>query len=476
MSKKSKGFPVLFQAGMGSRVSSWVMARIVSMLGALGVVSSVGLRTVMIEEVRRGNQKVIEMAKRFPFPGHIEELLAFAKGCKWHKKPVPMDQFGPKGELAKRLSTIAAFIEVSLAKEGHNGLIGINVMWKLPLTVLPVIYGAMLAGVNIIIAGAGVPMELPAIVEAIRSGQDLAFKLGTDAEFTLRIVPGTSELISSRDRPKLAPILSNFVFCRKLKDGWKEKYGVEPDFFILEDYKAGGHNAPPRNKEVHSVEKDGIDSYFDEVVELGIPVVVAGAFEHGGTRADLLYWQKRGAHGIQVGSRFALSSDSGMLEIYRHQILELNKAGKLEIITRMSDSPTGYPIKMAVLQGTLADPEIYRARRRACKQGYLREVHTYTDESGQEVQVLSCKAMPLDQYMALNPDKTREQCEEDSDGKVCLCDGLLGAIGFKAVPAYITLGESGRIPTEEESAREIALEILTPRDDEDTGIDLRLAA
>lgn len=465
MFERIKGFPDLFQAGMGARVSTWWMARTVSMLGGLGIVSSVGLRTIIVEAVREGNKEVIEMAKKFPFPGHIEELLVFAPGGKWHERPVPMDQLGPGGGLATRLATIASFVEVSLAKQGHKGKIGINVMWKLTPTVLPSIYGAMLAGVDALICGAGVPMELPAIVNGIRSGQHLSFSplSGTKTNVLLEIVPGTVELLASLEQPLLIPILSNFVFCRKIKDEWEKNFGIKPDFFILEDYKAGGHNAPPRDKKIgmHIPERDSIDTYFDDVLKMGIPIIVAGSFTHGGTREDLLYWKSRRAHGIQVGSRFALCSDSGMSPKFRHQIIENNVAGITEILTCYDDSPTGFPIKRVSLPGTLSNPEVYAARERTCKHGYLRQTPPHEND-GIQKEVLVCPAMPLAQFMALNPDKTKEQCEAICEGKICLCESLLATIGLISSPAYVTLGESGSMVKEEQTARQIVEEILTP--------------
>ena len=46
--------PRLIQAGMGVRVSSCTLANTTSRLGGLGVVSAVGLRHIVIEEIRQG--------------------------------------------------------------------------------------------------------------------------------------------------------------------------------------------------------------------------------------------------------------------------------------------------------------------------------------------------------------------------------------------------------------------------------------
>ncbi len=132
------GMPRLIQAGMGVRISGARLANATARLGALGVVSGVALRHIVIEEVRAGNAEVIEVAKSFPLARYVEELLAWMpNGPKWGK-PAPVDEMDPvRGALAQRMSAIATFIEVRRAKQGHQGKVGVNVMWKAALTVLP---------------------------------------------------------------------------------------------------------------------------------------------------------------------------------------------------------------------------------------------------------------------------------------------------------------------------------------------------
>jgi len=239
---------------------------------------------------------------------------------------------------------------------------------------------------------------------------------------------------------------------------WKAKYGYGPDFFILEDFRAGGHNAPPRNHIEHIEEKDGIETYFEKVLELGVPIIVAGGLEHGGTREDLLYWQSRGAWGIQVGSRFALSRESNILQPLKDRIIRNNRRGRTRIITSYTDSPTGYPLKRVMLNGTLARESVRERRNRTCKYGCLR------DGTSKNPRARSCPAMPLAMYRRLNPDKTLAQCRRDCEGRVCLCEALLATAGMlpSTIPPYVTMGESGRLVMKEMTIREIMKEILTP--------------
>src|SRR3569833_2666083 len=302
--------PRLIQAGMGVRISSATLANTTSRLGALGVVSSIGLRHIVVNEVRAGNVETIDIARSFPVKSYVDDLLEFAPGGPRNNQPPPIDNPDPgKSELPKRLSVIAAFIEVTRAKSGHRGMIGVNVMWKSAVTALPSIYGSMLADVDVLLCGAGVPMELPDIVRKIRGGIDKEKQPQHNTETNARLsisADGTSQLLTSMPSPKLIPILSNFAFPKRIVDIWEREYdGARPDAFVLENHAAGGHNAPPRNKQSFA-EQDELRAYFDKVRDLGVPVYVAGG---GSSREDFEYWIDRGAYGMQIGSRFALCEE-----------------------------------------------------------------------------------------------------------------------------------------------------------------------
>lgn len=445
------GMPRLIQAGMGIHVSSARLANETARHGALGVVSHVALRHIIVEEVRRGDETALALAKEFPIPCYAEELLAFAPGGAWHKKPVPLDLPDPqKSELPKRLSTIAAFVEVKRAKLGHHGKVGINVMWKCSLTVLPSIYGAMLAGVDALLCGAGIPMELPDIVARIQAGQSL--------EYTPLNGTGTPVSLTVERRcetqPWLMPILSSYPLAKRLFDVWTREYGIRPSAFVLENHAAGGHNAPPRNKTDYA-EADELTSYVDKVLTLGVPVYVAGAFAEGGSRADYLYWRERGAYGLQVGSRFALCDESGMRRDIKDQVLAYN-AQDGELRTEFGISPTGYPFKVLPLAGSVVDPAVYPNRHRICNKGYLMHAETATNKDGQDELVYRCPAMPARQYEKLGGDSS------ETGSRICLCNSLLSTAGFDSEiePPLITLGQSGTRITERHTAREIIEEIL----------------
>lgn len=453
--------PRLIQAGMGVHISSAHLANATARLGALGVVSSAGLRHTVLEEVRAGQTDVIAAAKTFPFPDYVNELLAFAPGGAKHHQAVPVDvPDARRAAYPRRLSTIAAYVEVKRAKAGHDGKVGINVMWKCALTVLPSIYGAMLAGVDVLLCGAGVPMELPDMVVKLRRGEDLSYEplTGGTTHVHLEIAQDKPEAHLSRFAPpKMIPILSNFAFPKRLLDTWQKTYGVAPFAFVLENHAAGGHNAPPRNKTDFTAQDD-LETYFEKVRALGVPIYVAGDFQNGGTREDYQYWRARGAYGIQVGSRFALCTDSGMRADLREQIIAGNRAGTTQIETSPRFSPTGYPLKFVKLPGTLAQSELYQARARVCDRMYLAQSHFRENADGTVTESYLCPAQPAKQYVRGGGE------EADLEGRICLCNALLATAGFytdSEVP-LITLGQSGAQVKESLSARQVVESILTP--------------
>jgi NAD(P)H-dependent flavin oxidoreductase YrpB (nitropropane dioxygenase family) len=462
MSDMIEEMPRLIQAGMGVHISCARLAQATSRLGALGVVSGVGLRHIVAEQIRQGDTEAIEIAHTFPIRRYVDEMLQFAMGGARHNRPVPMDHPDElKGALPKRLSVIASYVEVMRARKGHRGKIGINVMWKCALTVLPTIYGAMLAGVDALLCGAGVPMELPDIVKKIRSGVNMEYAplSGTGTHAKLNIEednPGS--LLMHLKPPKMIPILSNFAFPKRIMDIWERQHdGIHPFAFVLEHFAAGGHNAPPRNRSEFG-DQDDLERYFDKVREMGVPVYVAGSFPHGGSREDYLYWRERGAYGIQVGSRFALCEESGMRDDLKGSIISANTTGNENVGTSKLLSPTGYPFKYYSMPGTLTDPEVYEKRKRICNRGYLTESHFEEMPDGTKKETYICPAMPPKQYINLGGK------EEDMKDRVCLCNALLSTAGYydDKEPALITLGVSGQQVQNSKTARQIVEDILTP--------------
>jgi nitronate monooxygenase len=100
-------------------------------------------------------------------------------------------------------------------------------------------------------------------------------------------------------------------------------------------------------------------------------------------------------------------------------------------------SPTSFPFKVAQLEGTLSDPEVYEARPRICDLGFLREPFRTADGTID----YRCPAEPVTLYLS------KGGKAENTVDKKCLCNALLATIGHPQVrngkhtePAVVTSG------------------------------------
>jgi nitronate monooxygenase len=101
-------------------------------------------------------------------------------------------------------------------------------------------------------------------------------------------------------------------------------------------------------------------------------------------------------------------------------------------------SPTGFPFKVALLNGTYSDPAVAEARTRVCDMGFLREAYV-TPSGGIGYR---CSAEPVASYVA------KGGKIEDTVGRKCLCNALLANVGFQQTrrdgsvePALVTVGD-----------------------------------
>ncbi len=156
-------YPTIIQGGMGVAVSGWPLARAVSILGQLGVVSATALDVVLARKLQNGDQggHLRRAISAFPFEEIGREVMEeyFSPGGRPAGEPfrsVPL--LGLASSRSRvALVVLANFVEVFLAKEGHSGIVGVNLMEKIQLPALPALYGAMLAGVDYVLMGAGIP-------------------------------------------------------------------------------------------------------------------------------------------------------------------------------------------------------------------------------------------------------------------------------------------------------------------------------
>jgi nitronate monooxygenase len=197
------------------------------------------------------------------------------------------------------------------------------------------------------------------------------------------------------------------------------------DGFVIEGPTAGGHNAPPRGK--LQVSEHGEPIYGDRDVvdlgkihELGLPFWIAGGCASADKLREVL---EAGGTGIQVGTAFALCEESGMAQEYRRSLLQEAVAGTARVFTDPLASPTGFPFKVAQLQGSLSEQDVYLSRTRVCDLGYLREVYTKDDGS----LGYRCSSEPVKNYVAKGGN------ESDTVGRKCICNSLVSNVGLPQI-------------------------------------------
>ena len=434
---------------MGVAVSNWQLARAVSTRGQLGVVSGTVLDTVFIRRLQDGDigGHLRRAMKLFPIPGVAEAALhkyfrsagrlpgERYKLLQMYKLPVSIAR--------QQLTMLANFVEVYLAKEGHSGKVGINLLTKVQLPNLASLYGAMLAKVDYVLMGAGIPREIPGVLDALAEHRPATMKLeveglgaGESMSMTLDpqecgIDPGVSV-----ERPAFLPIVS----ANSLATTLARKANGTVEGFVVEGPTAGGHNAPPRGEARYNERGEPLYGERDEVNmekmrELGLPFWLAGG---AGSPQHLLDALKVGAAGVQVGTLFAFCDESGLEPTLKQEILDYASCGEVDIVTDPRASPTGYPFKVARWGKGTGRPE----RQRLCDLGYLRVA--YKRDDGRIG--FRCAAEPVQDYVR------KGGAIEDTVDRQCLCNALTANIGQPQLrvsgeeePPLVTSGDDLKI-------------------------------
>lgn len=433
---------------MGVGVSSWRLARRVAELGQLGVVSGTAVAVTLARRLAEGvdDGPLRRSLDRFPDPALVHRVEQRYRGRTPHRgerfPAVPRPTVRP-GAALEELTVVANFVEVDLAKHGHDGLVGINFLEKIQLPTLPSLYGALLAGVDHVLMGAGVPAAIPAVLDRLSRHEDVALPVAVADDPSgerVEVTFSARRLLDLDLPPVRRPTFLAIVSSATLATYLARNRAGQPDGFVVEAPTAGGHNAPPRGRlqlDEHGAPiygpRDRIDT--DAIAALGLPFWLAGGF---GSPERLAEARACGATGIQVGTAFALCDESGLAPELRRRLLEQVLAGAVQIRTDARASPTGFPFKVAEVAGTLSDPSLAAARPRRCDLGYLREPYRRPDgKVGYR-----CAAEPVDDYVR------KGGTEAAADGRQCLCNGLLATIGLGQTrrdgyvePALITAGD-----------------------------------
>ena len=188
-------------------------------------------------------------------------------------------------------------------KTAPEGILGFNIMVATK-EYARYVKEAVKAGTDVIISGAGLPVDLPRYV------REAAEEMG--GEFFCR--------------PMLAPIVSSIKSASVICKMWDRKHKTAPDFVVVEGPCAGGHLGFSREelseyevdtrcvsktykREQYEAEIRGIIGVVKEFAgkyKKEIPVVTAGGiFDH----EDVLRQLRLGADGVQVATRFVTTEE-----------------------------------------------------------------------------------------------------------------------------------------------------------------------
>ena len=187
-----------------------------------------------------------------------------------------------------------------------GGIIGVNIM-VVTRQYEDYVRAAAEAGADLIISGAGLPMNLP--------------ELAGDA--------------------RIAPIVSSRKALHVIARHWRKKYGRKPDLVVVEGPLAGGHLGFTR-EDIEAYTVTGEKDYDDEVKaiieladELETPVVAAGGVYE---RSDMEHWMAMGAKGVQIATRFVTTRECDASDAYKQAYIDASKEDI--VIVR---SPVGMP-------------------------------------------------------------------------------------------------------------------------------------
>lgn len=435
--------PQIIQGGMGVHISTPLLANTVARLGGLGTVSGVAADKMLARLLQAGDAggHYRRALSHFPFPEIARWVLdeyfvsgGIPSGTSY--KPVPAVTL-TSSRFSTAMLICGNYALVWLAKEGHENPVSINWLEKMQMCHLGSIFGAMLAEVDVITMGAGIPIQVPRVIDAYANGQPAEYRVTVtgcaDGTRTMRFDPkeffGRSAL--TLKRPSFLPIVSADILASIMI---KKTPPGSIQGFVVEGPTAGGHNAPPRVQ--GDLNTFGEPIYgprdvpdFGKISAMGVPFWIGGSCA---SPAGLAHALSIGARGIQVGSLFALSEESGMAPQHRRDAIRLWHRGQLRIKQDPRASPTGFPFQVAQLPGTLADETVYRARHRICNHHGLSTPHQLP--SGRIV--YRCPAGPIDSYGRHGGNGA------DTEGARCLCNGLIATTGLgdPGEASIVTLG------------------------------------
>jgi len=228
------------------------------------------------------------------------------------------DTDSKKANLRAMVTELQKARKIAVNEDGKcEGLIGYNIM------VATHDYGdyvrtAALAGADVIISGAGLPVDMP------------KFVAGTDT--------------------KIAPIVSSEKAARIILKMWDRHFKRTADFLVIEGAHAGGHLGFSEEKLNHLYDK-GFDQEYDEEIQkiiacaktyadkyqIHIPIIVAGGIMNA---AQTNHFFSLGADGVQVATPFVTTEECDAAPEFKQAYINAAKED-IEIIV----SPVGMPAR-----------------------------------------------------------------------------------------------------------------------------------
>lgn len=231
----------------------------------------------------------------------------------------------------------ALISEITQAKKlAPNGIIGVNIMVALK-HYKEMVQSAINAGTDLIISGAGLPINLP-----------LYARQATNADRATKLVP----IVSSG---KAADVI-----CKM----WDKKHQVAPDALVIEGPLAGGHlgfsiEMLKEKLDILEILKDvkKVVIPFEEKYQRKIPLIVAGGFYTG---EDVKHALDSGSDGVQMATRFVTTYECDAPMAYKESYI---KAKKEDI--GIIKSPVGMPGR-AILNSFIQSPPGNKVCRYQC--------------------------------------------------------------------------------------------------------------